>query len=183
MTRHRAASTMRVVALHVWPADADVPLPRDLLDLTWSGAEDDRHAGLTMRSDSRSAHVYAKGTEIRNHRQLSLVSIDELAVIAEQLGIDAIEPGLIADNIALSGAPDLTALPRMTRLEFASGAVIMTGGVNNPCTIAGRMVARAHGTAPEKFPKAAWDRRGITGWVDRPGRIAVGDAVTVHPPG
>ena len=183
MTPRRGVATVRVAALHVWPADANVPLPRDVLDLTWRGAEDDRHAGLTMRSDTRSAHVYAKGTEIRNHRQLSLVSIEELALIAEKLGIDAIEPGLIADNIALAGAPDLTSLPRMTRLEFASGAVIMTGGVNNPCTIAGRMVARAHGIPPEKFPKAAWDRRGITGWVDRPGRIAVGDTVAVHPPG
>lgn len=175
---------MRVEALHVWPVGAQVPEPREALDLTWLGAEDDRHAGLTMLSDSRTTHVYERGIEIRNHRQLSLVSVEELALIAEQLGLDApLEPGLIADNIALSGAPTLTALPRMTRLEFASGAVIITGGVNTPCTIAGAMVGQVHGTAPEKFPKAAWDRRGITGWVDRPGRIAVGDAVTAHPPG
>lgn len=180
----RAAPTMLVEALHVWPADAEVPEPREVLELTWLGAEEDRHAGLTMMSDSRTTYVYDKGIEIRNHRQLSLMSVEELALIAERLGLDGpLAPGLIADNITLSGAPELTALPRMTRLEFASGAVVITGGVNNPCTIAGAMVGRAHGTAKEKFPKAAWDHRGITGWVDRPGRITVGDAVTAHLPG
>lgn len=183
MRRRATASGMRVAALHVWPAEAEVPVRQERLDLTWAGADADRHAGLTMTSDTRTASVYPKGIEIRNHRQLSLVSVEELAEIAATLGIDSIEPGLIADNIALTGAPDLTSLPRMTRLEFSSGAVIMTGGVNNPCTIAGRMVAAAHGTAPEKFPKAAWDRRGITGWVDRPGQIRLGDTVTVHSPG
>lgn len=173
---------MTVVALHVWPPESGVPIPRDELELTWAGAEDDRHSGLTMASDTRSAHVYARGTTIRNHRQLSLVSLEELAQIADRLGVTELAPGLIADNICLSGAPDLTALPRMSRLEFASGAVLMTGGVNNPCIIAGRMVERTHGTAAEKFPKAAWDLRGITGWVDLPGRISVGDDVIVHPP-
>lgn len=180
----RRASQMRVEALHVWPAGADVPLPREALDLTWLGAEEDRHAGLTMLSDSRTTNIYPRGTEIRNHRQLSLVCLAELALIGQRLGLaEPLAPGLIADNIALSGVAELTALPRLTRLEFASGAVIITGGVNNPCTIAGAMVAAVHGTAKEKFPKAAWGRRGITGWVDRPGRIAVGDAVTAHPPG
>jgi MOSC domain-containing protein YiiM len=175
---------MRVEALHVWPADATVPVARDLLDLTWLGAEEDRHAGLTMLSDSRTSKVYDRGVEIRNHRQLSLVSVEELALIAERLGLfHPLEAGLIADNIALSGAPDLTALPRMTRLEFSSGAVVITGGVNMPCTLAGAMVSARHGTAPGKFPKAAMDLRGITGWVDRPGRIAVGDTVRAHSPG
>jgi hypothetical protein len=175
--------TGSVVALHVWPAGHDDPVPCDALDLTWEGAAEDRHAGLTMRSDTRTSHIYPRGTTIRNHRQLSLVAVEELAVVAERLGIPAIEPGLIADNIALAGIPELTALPRLTRLEFASGAVLMTGGVNEPCTIAGRMVAARHGSSPRAFPKAARDLRGITAWVERPGRIAVGDAVTLHPPG
>lgn len=177
------ASSMRVAALHVWPADAATPIACDELPLTWLGAEVDRHAGLTMNSDTRTANVYARGTEIRNHRQLSLVSVEELAEVAAALGIRELAPGVIADNVCLTGAPDLTDLPRMTRLEFSSGAVIMTGGVNTPCTIAGAMVTDRYGTQAHSFPKAAWGRRGITGWVDRPGLIRVDDVVTVHPPG
>lgn len=181
MTESAAAGT--VVALHVWPAGQSVPVSRDRLELTWEGAAEDRHAGLTMSSDVRSSHVYPRGTTIRNHRQLSLVSVEELARVAERLGIPAIEPGVIADNIALAGIPALTSLPRMTRLGFSSGAVLMTGGVNEPCTIAGRMVAERHGSSPRAFPKAAADLRGITAWVDREGRIAVGDVVTALAPG
>ncbi|MFI0433442.1 MAG: MOSC domain-containing protein [Candidatus Nanopelagicales bacterium] len=176
--------TPTVVALHVWPGDAPGPVARQRLDLTFDGAPEDRHAGQTMVSDTRTLKVYPRGTLIRNHRQLSLVSTEELALIAERLGIDHIAPGVIADNLCLTGLEDLTALPRLTRLEFSSGAVLMAGGVNTPCTLAGRMVEQSYGTPPAKFPKAAWGRRGITAWVDRPGAVEVGDNVTVHlPPG
>ncbi|TXH43352.1 MAG: hypothetical protein E6Q90_07305 [Actinobacteria bacterium] len=175
--------TGTVLALHVWPDGADAPEPRNRLDLTFEGAPEDRHAGLTMLSDTRTKTVYPRGTTIRNHRQLSLVSAEELALIAANLGLDVLAPGVIADNICLTGAADLTSLPRMTRLEFSSGAVLMTGGVNTPCTIAGGMVERAYGGPPRaKFPKAAWNLRGITAWVDRPGAIAVGDGVVMHRP-
>ena len=49
-------------------------------------------------------------------------------------------------------------------------------------SIAGRMVQARYGAPPEKFPKAAWDHRGITAWVERPGVVRPGDEVTVVPP-
>jgi hypothetical protein len=70
----------------------------------------------------------------------------------------------------------------MTRLVFARGPVVVVGGENHPCTIAGAMVAARHGTLPEKFPKAAMGLRGVTGWVEHPGEIRPGDGVTVHRP-
>lgn len=176
-------TTVTVEALHLWPPGDEEPHPVESLQLDFTGPVGDRHAGLTMASDTRSAHVYAKGTEIRNHRQVSLVSMEELAVIAANLGIDELEAGVIADNVALKGLPELTALPRMTRLEFPSGAVLMTGGVNNPCVIAGRMVAARYATPAHRFPKAAFNHRGITAWVERPGAVTLGDAVRTHPPG
>lgn len=171
-----------VAATHVWRAGIDVPEAVDELILDWGGAVGDRHHGLTMSSDTRQKEVFSRGTEIRNHRQLSIVDLSELARIAAGLGIDELAPGTIADNICTEGIDDLTALPPLSRLVFASGAVLMTGGFNTPCTIAGRMVAERYGSAPERFPKAAWDLRGITGWVERPGPIRVGDAVHVVPP-
>lgn len=171
-----------VAATHVWRPGTDVPDSVDELVLDWGGAVGDRHHGLTMPSDSRQKSVFPRGTEIRNHRQLSIVDLSELARIAEALGIDELAPGTIADNICTEGIDGLTALPPLTRLVFSSGAVLMTGGFNTPCTIAGRMVQERYGTSPERFPKAAWDLRGITGWVERPGSIHVGDRVQVVPP-
>jgi hypothetical protein len=174
-----APSGARVVATHIWPAGADIPAPVDALDLDWGGPVGDRHHGLTMSSDARQADVFARGTEIRNHRQVSIVDLSELAEIAQNLGIERIEPGLIADNICTDGITHLTRLPRMTRLVFASGAVLMLGGENLPCVIAGAMVATAHGSRPESFPKAAMGLRGVTGWVERPGIVHPGDAIEV----
>lgn len=172
----------RVLATHVWPPAAPVPVATDELALDWGGALGDRHFGVTMRSDVRQADAFPRGTTIRNHRQLSLVDAGELAVIAAALGIAAVEPGLLADNICTEGIPELTALPRMARLVFDGGAVIMLGGENLPCVIAGRMVAAAHGTAPEAFPKAASRRRGVTGWVEHPGVIRPGAGIRIVMP-
>jgi hypothetical protein len=171
-----------VVALHVWPAGESVPAAREELELDWGGPVGDRHHGETMHSDTRQSGVFPKGTLIRNHRQLSIVDVAELAGIAAALGLDMIAPGLLADNVCTQGIPDLTGLPRMTRLVFEGGAVVMLGGENLPCTIAGAMVAAAYGTTAQSFPKAAMGRRGVTGWVEHPGTVRPGDAITIVTP-
>lgn len=170
-----------VLATHVWrPGDA-TPSAVDELVLDWGGPVGDRHHGLTMRSDVRQKPVFERGTEIRNHRQVSIVDAGQLAAIAANLGIERIDPGVVADNICTSGLPDLTALAPMTRLVFSSGVVLLTGGENMPCTIAGRLVAGAHGGRAEAFPTAAMGLRGITGWVEHPGSVRPGDTITLQP--
>lgn len=169
--------TARVLGLHVWPVGADVPTPVDELVLDWGGALGDRHYGETMLSDVRQKSVYERGTRIRNHRQVSIVDSGELARIATAMGLPAIAPGLIADNICTEGLDDLTRLPGMTRLVFDGGAVIMVGGENFPCTIAGALVGKVHGTRPEAFPKAAMGLRGVTGWVEHPGTVRPGEGL------
>lgn len=173
----------RIAALHVWPTGDTVPIPHEFIELDWGGAPGDRHHGLTMRSGGRQYPLYSKGTEIHNYRQLSIIDTAELQAIADALGVSDIAPGTIADNITTTGLPDLTSLPPMTRLAFGDepgeGAVVVTGGENDPCVIAGRMVASRYGSRAESFPKAAMHRRGLTGWVERPGLIRVGDRITV----
>jgi hypothetical protein len=171
-----------VVAVHIWPAGFDTPTPVDELELDWGGPLGDRHHGLTMASDTRQKDVFPRGTTIRNHRQISIVDVAELESISEALGIGVIAPGVIADNICTEGIPGLTELPRMTRLLFAGGAVVMLGGENFPCTIAGALVGAQYGTAAEKFPKAAMGRRGVTGWVEHPGLIHAGASIEVRLP-
>jgi hypothetical protein len=168
-----------VVAVHVWPPDSDIPLSVDELVCDLGGAQGDRHYGETMQSDTRQAKVFPRGTTIRNHRQISIVDISELAQIADVMGLPEIAPGTIADNICTTGIPHLTALAPMTRLVCEGGAVIMLGGENDPCVIAGRMVAAQYGSRPEAFPKAAMGLRGVTGWIEHPGVIRPGAGITV----
>jgi MOSC domain-containing protein YiiM len=157
-------------------------MPVDHLELTFAGVVGDRHFGETMASDTRQSKVYARGTTIRNHRQASIVDMTELAAIATRMGIPLLEPGVIADNICTSGISDLTSLRPMTRMEFSRGAVVIVGGENFPCVIAGGLVHDAYGTRAESFPKAAMGLRGVTGWVDHPGFVRAGDSITLHPP-
>lgn len=171
-----------VVATHIWPAGDTTPQAVATLTLTWAGVEGDRHFGETMTSDTRTAKAYPRGTQIRNHRQVSIVDLGDLNAIAAAMGLGELAPGVIADNICTSGIENLTRLPALSRLAFPSGAVIITGGENLPCVIAGRLVEERYGTKPESFPKAAMGLRGITGWVDRPGTISPGDAITIYPP-
>lgn len=173
----------RVVATHIWPEGTDTPQAVPQLDLDWGGAVGDRHYGETMQSGARQKYLYERGTQIRNHRQLSIVDFDELARIAAALGIDDLAAGVIADNICTEGIPDLTALPGLTRLVFDGGAVLVTGGENTPCTIAGQMVTDRYGGPPaESFPKAAMGLRGIVAWVDRPAPIRPGEGIRLVPP-
>ncbi|MFM8894584.1 MAG: MOSC domain-containing protein [Actinomycetales bacterium] len=170
----------RVVATHLWPAEAPAPESCEELTLDWGGPVGDRHHGLTMASDTRQADVFPRGTTIRNHRQASVVDIGELATIAVNLGLERLDPGVIADNICTSGIPELTSLPPMTRLVFGSGAVLMLGGENLPCVIAGGFVHERYGVRAESFPKAAMGLRGVTGWVEHPGVVRAGDQITVR---
>lgn len=169
-----------VLATHIWPSTSELPIPVDSLELDFSGALGDRHYGATMAAGVRQKKLFTRGTEITNLRQLSIVDRGELARVAAALGIAAIDPGVIGDNIYTDGIDDLTALPPMTRLEFSGGAMVLLGGENFPCTIAGAMVTRAHGARAESFPKAAMGLRGVTGWVERPAPIRPGDRITVQ---
>ena len=51
----------------------------------FTGFPGESHGGLTRPSCSRVSELHPKGTEIRNVRQLSVVSAEELARIAEGL--------------------------------------------------------------------------------------------------
>lgn len=166
---------VRVVGLHVWPQQHAAPTAVDELTLDWGGPIGDRHHGETMAAGVRQRRVFAPGTRVRNHRQVSLVDVAELAEIANALGIARIAPGVLADNVCLAGIDRLTALPRMTRLQFDGGATITLGGENLPCTITGALVEAAYGVPAHAFPKAAIGLRGVTGWVERPGTVRVGD--------
>lgn len=150
----------------------------------FEGFEGDRHAGLTWRSGSRTPH-YPRGTEIRNTRQVSIVSVEELEQIAAAMDVPTLLPEWLGANLLLRDIPQLSFLPSGTRLLFAQGAALVVAGENHPCTLAGASIEEAYPDRPgltQAFPKAGRNLRGLVAWVERPGLIAPGDGVLARLP-
>ncbi len=156
--------------------------PVDQVQLSFAGIEGDCHAGLTRKSDSRMAKQYGRGTEVRNSRQLSIVSREELAEVANRMDIPAIKPEWLGANLVVRGIPDLTLLPPSSRLQFGSGAMIVVDAENHPCRYPADIIARHHPEATIGFVKAAMHKRGVVGWVEAEGQIRLGDKITVWIP-
>lgn len=158
----------------------------DSLRLGFEGIENDVHAGHVRRSSSREPW-YPRGTELRNERQLSILAVDELDSVARGMGIDEIRPQWIGANLVLDGVPLLSMLPSGTLLFFAGGATVKVDAQNKPCRIAGKSIAEHAGmadidAAAALYPKVAKRLRGLVGWVEKPGTIVAGEAVTVRVP-
>ncbi|MEW9804883.1 MOSC domain-containing protein [Mesorhizobium sp. ZMM04-5] len=156
------------------------------LTLGFDGVAGDFHAGPTRRSGGREPW-YARGTEMRNERQLSLVAADELAAVASSMGIAELRPEWIGANLVIAGLPAFSMLPAGTMLFFEGGATVKIDGQNKPCRHAGRSVAENAGMADIEagallFPKSAKRLRGLVGWVEKPGRVAVGEGISVRVP-
>ena len=141
----------------------------------------DIHAGMTALADSRTPH-YKRGTLMRNIRQVSIVSSDELAEIARALDVPEVCAEWLGANLTLSGVRDLTLLPPMSRLFFPDGAVLTLSAENAPCIGPGKAIQAHYPDVPglaSRFPKAARHKRGVVAWVERPGIIHEGDAVEI----
>ncbi len=155
-----------------------VTAPVQSLALTFAGIAGDHHAGLTRNAGGREPW-YPRGTEIRNERQVSLVSVADLQAIAAAMGLTEVRPEWLGANIVVSGQPDFSLIPPRTLLFFEGGVTLKVDGQNAPCRLAGKAVAAGEGleNADEiamKFVKAAKRLRGLVAWVERPGTIATG---------
>jgi hypothetical protein len=158
-----------------------VSTPQPEVNVTFEGFEGDLHAGFTRPSDARKP-FYPRGTLIRNDRQVSLVSTEELARVAQALGLPEIRPEWLGANLLIEGVADFTRLPPATRLFFSSGAVLLVSAENNPCSGPGRVLQAQFpaSRAAKDFPRAALHQRGLVAVVERPGLIRAGDTVSVQ---
>ncbi|WP_341367089.1 MOSC domain-containing protein [Yoonia sp. BS5-3] len=166
-------------------ADRDASLKSEALEaaeLTYAGIAGEVHGGVTRPSCSRVVGQYPKGTEIRNVRQLSVVSAEELAEIAEACGLAALDPALIGASMVIKGIPDFSHLPPSSRLQFPDGSALVIDMQNRPCHLPAKPINADHPGAGDKFKAAAKGRRGVTAWVERQGNVQVGDAVRLHVP-
>lgn len=175
-----------VSGVYVATGDDFISTAVDALDLGFDGIADDFHAGLTRKAGGREPW-YPRGTEMRNERQVTVVAADELAEAADAMDIDRIAPEWIGANIVVDGIARLSMLPPRTLIFFAGGATLKVDGQNGPCRLSGRAIAdhypdRDHTALALSFKDAAKRRRGLVAWVEKTGRVAAGEAVTVKIP-
>jgi MOSC domain-containing protein YiiM len=137
------------------------------LRLSFAGIEGDRHYGLTMKAGVRQKH-HPLGTIIRNARQLSIVSVEELAQIGG--GVDWRHIGA---NLVVEGLPSLTQAGVGARFVFPSGASVAADAENAPCSKSAREVGMTD------FVKLARHKRGLVGWVEAEGIVRVGEEISV----
>jgi hypothetical protein len=155
--------------------------PVDEIEMDYGGIPGDLHFGLTKVSGVRES-MYPRGTQIFNRRQITVVSVEDCALIAEKLGVERVLPAWLGANIVLSGFPNLTRLPVGSRIVFPSGAGLLCEGENLPCTQPGEVIQRMY---PDKqkltarFVRAAYGLRGIVCIVECPGAVRVGDKATI----
>lgn len=150
--------------------------------LTFAGIPGEAHGGLTRPSCSRVVSQHPRGTEIRNTRQLSVVSQEELSEIAVDCGLEALNPTLVGASLVISGIPDFTHLPPSSRLQMPDGATLVVDMENRPCHLPAKPINADHPGAGDRFKAAAKGKRGVTAWVEREGMMRVGDTVRLHVP-
>lgn len=158
-------------------------VPLQEAQLTFAGIAGETHGGETRPSCSRVISQHPRGTTIRNVRQLSIVSAEELAEIAAAIGVAQMNPAWVGASMVVEGLLDFTHLPPSSRLQAPSGATLVIDMENQPCHLPAPVIdedAPGHGKG---FKTAAKGKRGVTAWVEREGPIALGDRLRLHVPG
>jgi hypothetical protein len=156
--------------------------PVQTLRLTFAGPEGEAHGGLTRPSCSRVTKQHPKGTEIRNVRQLSILSAEDLAEVAARMGLDRFDPAWVGATVVIAGIPDLTHLPPSSRLQAEDGATVVVDMENLPCTLPARPIEEDAPGMGARFKAAAAGRRGVTAWVEREGLLQLGGPLRLHVP-
>ena len=118
--------------------------PTDQVEAGFDGFAGEAHGGLTRPACSRVKLQYPRGTEIRNSRQIAIVSAEELAGIAAALGLEALDPAWLGSSMVVEGIPDFTRIPPSSRLIFERGAGLVVDMENAPCRLPAEAIERRH---------------------------------------
>lgn len=148
---------------------------------TFEGFPGDKHSGWTKPSDGRTK-FYPRGTVIRNNRQISIVSSEELDEVSVTLNIDFIKPEWVGANLLLGRIPELTKIRPNSRMFFSSGAVLLITSDNLPCGSMTDEIMKHIPNRPdlkEKIKPTSMTKRGLVAVVELPGQIQKGDEVRV----
>lgn len=157
-----------------------VPVAR--MPLSFAGYAGESHAGLTRPSCGRVLAQYKRGTPIRNTRQLCIVSAEEMAAVAAELGIAAWDHAWVGASVVIEGIADFTHIPPSSRLQADDGTTLTVDMENHPCQEPAVTIAKVLPGQGRAFKAAAAGRRGVTAWVEREGVLHIGQKVRLHVP-
>ena len=166
-------------------ADRDAALESAVvtqMQVLFSGPEGESHGGLTRPSCSRVLGQYKRNTPIRNVRQFSILSAEELADIAADMGLEHLDPALVGATLVLRGIPDFTHIPPSSRLIAEGGASLCVDMENHPCTLPAKPIETRHQGMGRHFKPAAKGRRGVTAGVEAEGVLRLGMKMRLHIP-
>ncbi|MGH1578214.1 MOSC domain-containing protein [Planktotalea sp.] len=152
------------------------------MKLSFAGHENEFHAGLTRASCSRVKQQYPRDTEIKNARQLSIVSREEMDLIAKEMGLATLSPHLIGASLMIEGIPDWSHVPPSSRLIGEQGPGLVIDMENRPCHLPARFIDAENPGHGKAFKAAAKGRRGVTASVEQVGSLTIGMRLRLHIP-
>ncbi len=155
---------------------------QESLELTFEGIPSGQHTGHTRPSCIRVSSQHPEDTEIANVRQVTILSEEELAMIAAECDLESLDPKYLGASIVIKGIEDFSHIPPSSRLQVENGTTLIVNMQNRPCTFVSREIEKDLPGHGKPFRPAAKGRRGVTAWVERPGLLSVGDCMRLHIP-
>lgn len=174
----------KVEGIFISHKDDPFSIPTNSVSFSFEGIKGDKHTSLTTLSRTKHPEFNQK-IEVKNTRQISIMSVEELSSISEEIGIPEIKAEWLSTNILVSGIPYLSKLPPGTRFYFSGGLILYNEGQNFPCKTAGNIILQKypdHEGIHQSFIKAALDKRGLIAWVEHPENLSVGSTMMVDLP-
>ena len=152
------------------------------MPLTFAGYEAEFHSGLTRPSCSRVKQQYKRYTTIKNAHQLSIVSREELDLIAADMDLETLEPHLIGASLVIEGIPDWSHVPPSARIVAQDGPGLIIDMENCPCHLPAPFIEAQHPAKGKGFKAAAKGRRGVTAAVECEGVLTLVMTLRLHVP-
>jgi MOSC domain-containing protein YiiM len=185
MSEYSKTFDAKLVSVHVGKTVEFIKESMGTAQVELDGFVGDKHKSY-MRG-IYEGEAYPPGTIRRNNRQWSAVSIEELKSISETMDLaEDLTARILGANLCFSGIPELSQLPKGSKLSFPSGATLIVEEYNPPCHDMSEEISRTRKTKSGDYPgkleflKAAKKLRGLVGIVDVAGEINEGDVVKVQ---
>ena len=156
--------------------------PVETLAARFDGPEGEFHGGVNRPSCSRVLTMHPRDTTIRNVRQFSVLSAEDLRAIAARMQIEELKPEWLGATMVVEGIPEFTHVPPSSRLQGPDGVTLVIDMENRPCQLPARVIEDHLPGTGARFKSAATGLRGVTAWVEREGTLNIDDELRLAIP-